>query len=347
MHLNPTEQLIDFAHGLGFELAGVCPAVTPTGFHRFLAWLELGYDGEMHYLADRSAAYQHPNSVLDGVKSMVMLAMNYHTQPQRTHRPGTGKVARYAWGDTDYHDLIHSRLKQLKTRATEILPGNVFRGVVDTAPLLEREFAQLAGLGWIGKNTLLLNKQLGSYFFLAALLTDAELEYSEPFDANHCGTCTACLDACPTDAFPQPYLMDARRCISYLTIEHRGEIPADMRGIWDDWLFGCDVCQEVCPWNRNIPVSNEAAFQPQPLSTPVELCELFALTDEQFRIRFRKTPLWRSKRRGVLRNAALLLGSQRFVPALGTLERGCEDDDVVVRESCQWAVKQLQKTREG
>ncbi len=352
-----TSDLKRAANELGFELVGVCPAVTPSGYHRFLEWIELGYGGEMHYLADRAEAYRHPSGVLDGAKSIVMLVMSYHTEvdtpkeeansDEKDAPAGTGKIARYAWGEVDYHDLIHRRLKQLKSRVGEWLPETSVRGVVDTAPLLEREFAQLAGLGWIGKNTLLLNKQYGSYFFLASLLLDVELDYDDPFDADHCGTCTACLDACPTNAFPQPYVMDARRCISYLTIEFRDEIPADLRGTWDDWLFGCDVCQEVCPWNRDIPLSSEPSFrrdnEAQP-NSPLDLAELFYMDDDQFRERFRKTPLWRSKRRGILRNAALLLGSQKFEPATTALERGAQDSEPLVRESCVWALKQIRNT---
>ena len=335
----PTEQLKQAAQALGFQLTGVAPAVTPTGFHRLLEWIERGYAGEMRYLEERYEAYRHPQSILDGVRSILMLGMNYHTTSLPAVAPGEGKIARYAWGTADYHDLIHGRLKQLRQRAEEILPAHEFRGVVDTAPMPEREFAQLAGLGWIGKNTLLLHRQLGSYFFLAAFLTTADLDVDEPFAGHHCGTCTACLDACPTQAFPQPYVMDARRCISYLTIEHRSAIPDDLQGRWDDWLFGCDVCQEVCPWNRHAPVSQETSFFPRQPST--NLCDLFFWDDDQFRQHLRKTPLWRSKRRGILRNAALLLGSQRYTDAEPALQRGLQDTEELVRESCQWALKQL------
>lgn len=336
-----TTKLKEAARGLGFELAGACPAISPAGYHQFLEWLELGYAGEMNYLPDRSDAYAHPDSVLQGVSSILMLGMNYQTQDRRSPAIGEGSVARYAWGETDYHDLIHGRLKQLKAALGELAPQASTRGVVDTAPLLEREFGQLAGLGWAGKNTLLLNREHGSYFFLAALLTDIELEYDEPFEANHCGTCTACLDACPTDAFPRPFVLDARRCISYLTIEHRGEIAEDLRGQWGDWLFGCDICQEVCPWNRRVPPSHEPDFSPRNDENPVSLMQLFELTDEQFRARFRKTPLWRSRRRGVLRNAAMLLGAQGDPAALPVLNIGLRDDDELIRESCRWAISRI------
>ena len=338
-----TTQTKTDALDLGFELVGVCPAVSPVGYHRFLEWLDLGYAGEMHYLPDRSAAYQHPDSVLNGVRSVVMLGINYHTQRRKQPTPGTGNIATYAWGEVDYHDLIHDRLKRLKSKFLERVPNANVRGVVDTAPLLEREFAQLAGLGWIGKNTLLLNREQGSYFFLAALLTDAELKYDDEFETDHCGTCTACLDACPTNAFPQPYVLDARRCISYLTIEHRNEIDDDLKGQWDQWLFGCDICQEVCPWNNHAPRTNVPEFQARENQNPVDLAELFYLNDDEFRNRFRKTPLWRSKRRGILRNAALVLGAQKATTAREALQRGERDSEELVRSASSWALAQLDK----
>ena len=204
------------------------------------------------------------------------------------------------------------------------------RAVVDTAPLLEREYAQLAGLGWIGKNTLLLNKQSGSWFFLCALLTDVELEYDRPHAADHCGTCRACLDACPTGAFVDAYVLDARRCISYLTIESRQPIPTTLRAGIGDWVFGCDICQEVCPWNRDAPVADEPEFQPLAGGTDLELSELFWLDDAEFRVRFRHTPLWRPKRRGLLRNAAIVLGNQVAPEAIPALARGLNDEESLV-----------------
>jgi epoxyqueuosine reductase len=336
-----TENLKREASRLGFDLAGVCPAVTPTGFGRFGEWLAAGYAGEMHYLAEREAAYEHPRSVLDGVRSVVMLAMNYKHEPPIPAKPGQGRVSRYAWGEADYHDVIHARLKQLTASFRQWVPDAKVRGVIDTAPLLEREFAQLAGLGWIGKNTLLLNKSFGSWFFLAALLTDQELVYDEPHQTDHCGTCRACLDACPTDAFPQPYVLDATKCISYLTIELREQIPEALRAGMGDWVFGCDVCQDVCPWNNRVPTTNEPAFAPRTDSNPIELAELFYLTDEQFRARFRKTPLWRPKRRGILRNAAIVLGNQLATEAIAALTHGLADHEPLVQESCRWALRQI------
>ncbi|HVX16040.1 MAG TPA: tRNA epoxyqueuosine(34) reductase QueG [Pirellulales bacterium] len=335
-----TNTLKDDARRLGFALSGVCPAVTPTGIHRFQAWLDAGFAGEMRYLVERRAAYDHPRHVLAGVRSLLLLGLPYRTAEPVPAGQGQGRVSRYAWG-TDYHDLIHDRLKQLSARLVALVPQAMVRGVVDTAPLLEREFAQLAGLGWIGKNTLLLNKQHGSWFFLAALLTDVELAYDAPHEADHCGTCRACLDACPTRAFLEPYVLDSRRCISYLTIELRESVPVELRDGLGDWVFGCDVCQDVCPWNNRAPTVDDRALQPTPGSNPLDLIELFRLDDEAFRRRFRGTPLWRSKRRGLLRNAALVLGNQRSRSAVAVLTRGLSDSEPLVREACAWALERI------
>ncbi|MDH3717458.1 MAG: tRNA epoxyqueuosine(34) reductase QueG, partial [Planctomycetota bacterium] len=335
-----TARLKQEAHRLGFELCGICRPVTPGGYSRFRQWLETGYAGQMHYLSRRRQAYEHPRHVLDGVRSILMLGMNYRTAEPAPTRSGAGRISRYAWG-SDYHDLIRERLNLLADQLTSWSTGAVARGVVDTAPLLEREFAELAGLGWIGKNTLLLNRQLGSWFFLAALLTDVELAYDEDRETDHCGTCTACLDACPTDAFVQPYVLDARRCISYLTIELKEAIPADLRIGLGDWLFGCDVCQDVCPWNSRAPVATEQSFLPGDEADPVELARLFTLDDDQFRARFHDTPLWRPRRRGILRNAAIVLGNQRCGEAMPALIEGLNDREPLVRGACAWALGHL------
>ncbi len=333
-----TEQLKTRAGELGFTLSGICPAAPPPGLARFDEWLGSGYAGQMHYLADRRESYADPKNVLDGVRSIVILAMNYRTAQPAAPRVGQGRISRYAWGDADYHDLIRERLNELADYLRERAPGAKVRGVVDTAPLLEREFAQLAGLGWTGKNTLLINRQQGSWFFLAALLTDIELAYDTAHETDHCGTCRACLDACPTNAFPQPYVLDASRCISYLTIELREAMPAELRQGIGDWLFGCDVCQEVCPWNSRAPHSREAAFEPCAGSNPIDLIRLFELDDAAFRQRFRSTPLWRAKRRGLLRNAAIVLGNRPTPEAIPALVRGLHDNEPLVRGACAWAL---------
>ena len=336
-----TQQLYAESERLGFCLAGATPAVSATGtFDRLCNWLEAGYAGEMRYLTERLEAYRDPSHVLEGVRSILMLAMPYRTVAGQEVKAGEGKIASYAWGTGDYHDLIHNRLKQLRAKLLALRPNAVARGVVDTAPLLEREFAYLAGLGWIGKNTLLIHRTHGSWFFLAALLTDQTLDYNDATETDHCGSCTACLDACPTDAFPQPYVLDATKCISYLTIELRSPIPEAQRPHMDDWMFGCDICQDVCPWNRKVPTTSEATFQPLAANNPIDLIALFDLDDAAFRQRFRKTPLWRSKRRGILRNAAIVLGNQHAPAAIPALNKGLNDTDPLVREAAAWALGQ-------
>jgi epoxyqueuosine reductase len=285
------------------------------------------------------------------VRSVVMVAMDYGAhQPEAQARDGAspllalqagkvGRVARYARGP-DYHDILRDRLNRLLAWLQGEVPGCRGRGVVDTAPLLERDFARRAGLGWFGKNTMLLNKRRGSYFFLGALLTDLDLTPDPPFEASHCGSCTACLDACPTSAFVGPGVLDSRRCISYLTIELRGDIPEELRPGIGDWLFGCDVCQEVCPWNRHAP---EAGPEwPRADLTALDPVELLSLSPEEFRWRFRGTALTRSKRRGLLRNAAVVLGNVGGPEALLALRRALEDDEPLVREAARWAIGQIE-----
>jgi epoxyqueuosine reductase len=332
-----TAALKDEAANLGFDLAGVCPAVSPPGASRFDDWLAAGYAGEMSYLVERAEAHRSPIHVLDGARSILMLGLAYRTVEPSRAGPGEGRVSRYAWG-ADYHAVVRAKLRVLADLHRRLTPGAAIRGVVDTAPLLEREFAQMAGLGWIGKNTLVLNRRHGSWFFLAALLTTELLDYDQPHAAEHCGTCRACLDACPTGAFVEPYVLDARKCISYLTIELRRDIPPELREGVGDRIFGCDVCQDVCPWNRHSKTRGAAGFEPRSWSNPVALAELFALDEGAFRDRFRGTPLWRAKRRGLLRNAAIVLGNRPYGPALPALIRGLSDPEPLVRDACAWAL---------
>lgn len=332
-----TAALKDEAHRLGFELCGACPAVAPPRLARFQAWLAAGRAGEMRYLVDRAEAYRHPRRVLDGVRSILMLGKAYRSVEPEKAGSGEGRVSRYAWG-LDYHSWVRKRLRQLAGLHRRCVPQAQVRGVVDTAPLLERDFAQLAGLGWIGKNTLLLNRAWGSWLFLAALLTTEPLEYDEPFRGNHCGTCRACLDACPTGALVAPHCLDARKCVSYLSIELGGPISRELRPAMGDWLFGCDACQEVCPWNRRAAVSGAEAFEPLPGMNPVKLSELLLLDDDGFRLRFRETPLWRPRRGGLVRNAAIVLGNRPHEPAVLGLTRGLGDAEPRVRAACAWAL---------
>jgi len=335
------------ARRTGFELAGIAPAAPADGFDRLRDWLDRGYAGEMRYLERQAEARRHPASILPEVRSVLMLAINYSPPATQAHGPrpvgkAVGKVASYAQGD-DYHDVLWDKLNRLLEWLQHEVPGCQGRGVVDTAPLLERDFARRAGLGWIGKNTMLIHKRQGSYLFLAALLLDLELQPDPPHDGFHCGTCTACLDACPTQAFPAPGQLDARLCISYLTIELRTTIPEDLRRPMGDWLFGCDICQEVCPWNRKAPPAREPAFRPRADLAAVDPIELLGLSDEEFRRRFRHTALWRARRRGLLRNAAIVLGNRRDPAALPALRRAQGDPEPLVREAAHWAIEQIQQ----
>ena len=341
------------AAALGFELCGITAAVRPDGFDWLRRWLDRGFEGEMDYIPRREAAYEHPSGVLPPVRSVVMLAMNYrggwallpdrsqlaHEKQDGQECPSSGCIASYAQGSRDYHDLLRERLKQLADFLHEQRPGCRTRGCVDTAPLLERDFARLAGLGWFGKNTMLINKRAGSFFFLAALLTDVELQSDEPHNTSHCGTCTRCLDACPTDAFVEPYVLDARKCISYLTIELRDQpIPIELRSQMGDWVFGCDICQDVCPWNRKAPASNEPAFAPREQINPVNLEWLLSLDDAGFEAAFAGTPQHRTGRAALLRNAAIALGNSHDPQAVPVLDRATHDPEPLVREAAEWAL---------
>lgn len=325
------------AEGLGFTLFGIAPATDADTFPDYCRWLDQGYAGEMAYLQARKSQRQHPNSLLYAVRSVVMLGFEYGTQAD-SELDTPARIARYARGP-DYHQLLWDRLDRLGNTLQDHQPAAQCRGVVDTAPLLERDFARRAGLGWFGKNTMLINKYRGSYFLLAALLTDVELTATEPFSKTHCGSCRACLDACPTQAFPEPGVLDARRCISYLTIELRGPIPEPLRQPIGDWLWGCDVCQEVCPWNSHAEPSGPFPSDPQLAS--LDPLELLGLSDAEFRQKFRGTVLFRGKRTGLLRNAAIVLGNTGDRTALPALQLAAEDADPVIAEAAQWAIRQI------
>jgi epoxyqueuosine reductase len=295
------------ARRLGFDLAGAAAAVEPPSLGHFRRWLADGFAGQMEYLAGRAAAYGHPSRVLEGARSLLMLAMNYRTVDPVPPGAGQGTIARYAWGQ-DYHDVLRRRLRALADFHRRLVPAAAVRGVVDTAPLLERDFARLAGLGWIGKNAMLIHRRLGSWLVLAALLTSETLAYDTRQTKGYCGTCRKCLDACPTGALVAPYRLDARRCISYLTIESREVVPEEFRALLGSRIFGCDACQEVCPWNRRAPTTAEPAFQPGEGMNPVELTELLRLDEAAFRRRLRGTALMRPGHRALADRAGAMLG---------------------------------------
>lgn len=323
---------------LGFDAVGIGPATTPPHAADFERWLDAGYAGTMHYLARTRAERVDPARLLPGARSAVAVALNYAPPSDASDLDGWRPVARYARG-RDYHDLMRPRLRAVADfidRAAE--PGTRSRAAVDTSAVLERDLAAGAGLGWIGKNTNLLAPQAGSYFFIGIVLTTAALEPTSE-QPDRCGTCTACLDACPTRAFVAPYVLDARRCLSYLTIEHRDDIAPDLAPHIHDWVFGCDVCQEVCPWNRRAPATREPALAPA--GRLGSLTSLLDLDEASFRARFKPTAIARTKRRGLVRNAALAAGNRRDPSAAPALRRLAGDRDPVVRRAAEWALRRL------
>jgi len=285
---------------LGFDRVALGPAGPPPHAAAFERWLDAGSAGTMDYLAETRAERLDPARLLPGCRSVIAVALNY----ARGDEPEWRGVARYARG-ADYHDTMRPRLHALRDYVSAAA-GAQSRASLDTSAVLERDLAAAAGLGWIGKNTNLITPGLGSYYFIGLVLTTAELP-ADDAQPDRCGTCTACLDACPTSAFDGPYALDARRCIAYLTIEHRGPIPEALHAPIGDWLFGCDVCQEVCPWNRHAPPARASA----PATPPPPPEVLVAMTDDEFRLRFRGSPLKRARREGLARNAAIVIANRR------------------------------------
>lgn len=287
-----TPRLKRRAIGEGLDLVGVAAATSAPGASRLEAWLDAGMHGEMGYMARTAAIRRDPRRLLPGCRSVVAVAMSYHTSlppSSEAGDPGTVWVSRYAWG-RDYHRLLKKRLLRLGRWLEAEVPECGWRACVDTAPVLEREWATRAGLGWIGRNTCLLNRELGSELFLGVLLTDVELAPDAPVP-EHCGRCTACLEACPTGAFPEPGVLDARRCIAYLTVEHRGEIRSGLQPAMADMVAGCDICQEVCPWTRRAPADLHPELQPAPSRFRPRLEELERLDEEGYRLWRRGSPL--------------------------------------------------------
>jgi epoxyqueuosine reductase len=300
------------ARALGFDPVGIT-ALGPARTHdAFTQWLAQGYAGEMGYLARGADKRLDTRLPFPGVRSAVVVALDYGgKQP-------AGPIARYARGD-DYHDVMTQRLRELHAWIDgEVGAPVTGKAYVDTGPVLERDLAQQAGLGWIGKNTMLINPQRGSFFFLGALFLDVALTPDAPFEADRCGSCTACLDACPTGAIVAPRELDARRCISYLTIEHRSEIPAPMHAAMGDWIYGCDVCQDVCPWNQRFASElGDPALAPRPENVAPDPAELAQLDPAEFSRRFRGSPIKRTKHAGLVRNARIALANRRTAPDTG------------------------------
>jgi len=355
-----THWIAERARALGFDLCGIAPAAAEqlAELSRLPEWLNRGYAGEMNYLHDPRRS--DPRHVLAGAKSMIVVALNYNTPHPPPARPTAdaedpsthGWISRYAWGD-DYHDILQEKLKALiaEMRAQMSEPFEA-RAYVDTGPIVERVAAKYAGLGWLGKNTCLIHPQLGSWLFLGVILTtlalDPTLAPGESPPPDLCGKCTRCLDACPTEAFPQPYVLDARRCISYLTIELRGEIPENLRPHVGNAVIGCDICQDVCPWNRKAPASALSAFEPRARLLAPELEWLAGLSQEEFSAVFRKSAVKRAKWRGIVRNACVALANSAasLDPAARSrvgalLDRLASSEDALISSHARWALAQL------
>ncbi len=335
------------AASLGFTQAAVIPAQPSQHSQYYEAWLKAGHSGDMAYLARPDAVARRADLSLTvpEAKSVIALSANYHTQdlpPDILNDPSRGIIASYAW-NIDYHTLLTPRLYELQGWLEAQVDQPIYgRAYIDTGPVLERELAARAGLGFIGKNTCLIHPDMGSYVFLAEIILDYELPFDQPEARGTCGRCTRCLTACPTDAFPEPYILDSRRCISYLTIEFRGDIPLSLRPLLGNRIFGCDICQEVCPYNRRFALpTDEPAFRATFDQMAPSLLDLIALNDDGFRTRFRKSPIKRSKRRGFLRNVCIALGNWGNPAAIPALEQAGHDHEPLISSHAAWALAQV------
>ena len=339
-----TGDILSRARQLGFDIVGISTRLTPVHFDAFQRWLDAGMAGAMGYL--RNERRRDVRSLLDDARSVIVVGVNYaggELDEAVRRDPSRGIISSYARGK-DYHPWMLSRLEELSGFIESLTPGSRSLTYVDTGPVMERDFASLAGLGFIGKNTCLIHPRRGSYFFLGVVITNIELtSRSNPPDIS-CGTCTRCIEACPTGALLQPHVLDARRCISYLTIEHKGAIPRELRPLIGNRIFGCDECQLVCPWNEKFSTETSAAdFQSSPEQSAPELISLARLTEEEFRKRFAGTAVLRTKRRGFLRNVAVALGNWGAVEALAPLERLFNDDEPLIRRHAAWALGRCSK----
>ncbi len=333
------------AHECGFELAGLARAAPAADFARYENWLAAGFAGEMAYLTDHRARLRaDPRTLLASARSILCVGKLYNAAAPYSNATdlGRGWISRYAWGD-DYHDVLRGMLdrlvQKLREESTEAFESRI---CVDTAPLLERSYARLAGLGWIGKNACLINEQQGSWFLLGEVLLSCDLAPDTP-PPDRCGTCTRCIDACPTQAIVPDgrgsFRLDARLCISYFTIEKRGAIEENEQTGLGNHVFGCDICQDVCPWYRYAPETPDDGFQPRSFAPPLEV--LATLTEAEFRVRFRHTPVWRTKYSGFLRNVAMAMGNSGDAVFLDALEGLARQTDPVVAETARQALERL------
>ncbi len=336
-----TAQVKSLARDAGFDLVGVAAAESPSHWDAYAAWLGRGFSGEMAYLGRNLDRRADPRAILPGARSVLCVGALYHPGPgaDEGSKP-TGQISCYARGD-DYHDVMTPRLRSLLDQIQAQWPDVDGKVYVDTGPVLERDVAAAAGLGWYGKHTNLIHKHAGSYFFLGEILLTMNLEPDGPV-SDHCGTCVKCIEACPTDAIVAPYELDSRRCISYLTIELRGPIPKNLREGVGDWIYGCDVCQDVCPWvEKHGKSASDPAYLPKPGRDRPVLADLLSLDQAGFSERFRKSPIKRTKRRGLLRNAAVALGNVGSAADVPVLRKALADVEPLVRGHAAWALGRI------
>jgi epoxyqueuosine reductase len=354
LHLSRTAlkaKLADFAREIGFDSCRVARCAPPPHASEFGSWLHEGAAGEMSYMERGAEKRRDPRRVLPGARSIIALALNYW-QGDRTaanraaataeaergpENAATGRIARYAWGD-DYHDVVAGKLDKIDMFLREF--GGTQKCYVDTGPVLERDHAAAAGIGWHGKSTMLIDEQLGTWFFIAEVLTTLNLPPDTPAK-DRCGTCERCMTACPTAAITGPHKLDARRCISYLTIELKGSIPLEFRSLIGDRIFGCDDCLDACPWNRFAKVSRESAFSAQRSTIGMSLRQYLDLSDEEFRSLFRNSPIKRIKRRGFLRNVCVALGNVGDPGDLPALQRAAVDPEPLIAEHARWSIARI------
>ena len=296
---------------MGWSEVGIARADTLVlESQRLREWLNSGYQGSMHWMNKEPEKRSDPRLVLPGAESVIVLAQNYFTPHHHHTQSGIGKVSRYAWGD-DYHEILDEKSQELSTWMQQTFPEHTSKFYVDTGPVMEKAWAQRAGIGWIGKHTNVITPTFGSWVFLSVIITNLPLEPDAPA-TDHCGTCTLCIDACPTDAIMEPYVLDSNRCISYLTIEHRQDISEELSSHFEGWVYGCDICQDVCPWNKKFSVpTEEQGFEPRPWNISPKLREWQEMTAEEFQNRFRRSPIKRTKLDGVRRNADVILKNQQ------------------------------------
>lgn len=337
-------RLLALACEVGFDSCRIARCSPPTHTNEFGDWLKLGAHGEMDYMARGEEKRRDAQKILPEAKSIVVFALNYFTEAgkRKTENGKTGRIARYAWGD-DYHELIAAKLRKIDDLLRRF--GGNQKCYVDTGPILERDYAAAAGVGWHGKSTMLIDEKLGTWFFLAEILTTLELPPDES-TRDRCGTCERCITACPTGAITAPHKLDARRCISYLTIELKSSIPIELRPLIGDRIFGCDDCLDACPWNRFASSSRESTFAARESTTAFSLRDYLRLDESQFRNLFRNSPIKRVKRRGFLRNVCVALGNVGTAEDLPALRLAAHDSEPLIAEHAAWAIDQILKRAE-